>query len=300
MELSPLSRWLVRATGVLFALLGVVLFVQPAWAAAGFPWKITPFVAMTMGGWYLGSAVVAFEAARCWRWTVIFPMLLALWSFGLLEAGLLVLHQGVLHLTAPLGWPYVVTLAVAALTSLVGIVDRLRRVPAEDDVDLLAPPSHRVGAVAFVVFVAFLGLAGLSGFFGAGRNIFPESLTVLTVRAFGAFYLSLAIGALPLIWTRSLNAELAYSRVGLVWIVLITLAALVYLPEFDFVQHPGGLIYFGIYLLVGIAIAIALRSSRPPKEMAAPRRASLRSAMRMFASTTRIMILTGGLCPRRR
>jgi hypothetical protein len=113
------------------------------------------------------------------------------------------------------------------------------------------------------VTVAFVGVAGLSGFFGAGRTIFPEALAVLTARAFGAFYFALALGVVPLLFRPSVTAELNYARPALVWIVLITVAALAFLGEFDFAQRPGGLIYFGIYLIVGIATVLVLVTSRP-------------------------------------
>ena len=43
---------------------GAVLFAAPEWASANFAWKISPFVAMTLGGWCLGNASLAFIVAR--------------------------------------------------------------------------------------------------------------------------------------------------------------------------------------------------------------------------------------------
>ena len=51
-----------------FGALGVVLFVAPAWSAERFPWGVSDFVAMTIGGWCIGSAVLAWQAAHTWRW----------------------------------------------------------------------------------------------------------------------------------------------------------------------------------------------------------------------------------------
>ncbi|HEY4691389.1 MAG TPA: hypothetical protein VIK33_18925 [Anaerolineae bacterium] len=62
--LSPTSRLLTRLMAVLYAVLGVILFFVPEWSAANFAWKVSPFVAMTMGGWCLGNAYFAWESAR--------------------------------------------------------------------------------------------------------------------------------------------------------------------------------------------------------------------------------------------
>ncbi len=263
MELSPLSRWLTTLVGILFALLGAVLFFLPNWAAPSFPWKVTPLVAMTMGGWYLGSAAYALETARRWRWSLTYPFLLFLWPFSLLESGLLLLHRSVLHLATPLGWPYVLTLAIAALVAVVGLVDRARRQPVMSSDTAAVPGGAHVAALAFVFFVSFLGVVGLSGRFGSGATIFPEPLTVLTVRAFGAFYLSLAISTLPLIWEQRIALWRLYARVALAPLVLVTLAALIHLDRFDFARRPGELLYIGAYLIVGIVTVIFLLAVRP-------------------------------------
>jgi len=68
--LSPTSRWLTRALAALYAILGAILFLAPEWSAASFSWNISPFVAMTIGGWCLGNAVFAWEGARVWPWTL--------------------------------------------------------------------------------------------------------------------------------------------------------------------------------------------------------------------------------------
>ncbi|HET7144199.1 MAG TPA: hypothetical protein VFI68_09290, partial [Anaerolineales bacterium] len=62
--ISALSRTLIRILAVLYIVLGAILFAAPAWSAANFSWKISPFVAMTMGGWCLGNAFTAWETAR--------------------------------------------------------------------------------------------------------------------------------------------------------------------------------------------------------------------------------------------
>jgi hypothetical protein len=47
--------------------LGSLLFFFPTATSAGFAWKVSPFVTMTMGGWCLGNAWLAFIAGKRWR-----------------------------------------------------------------------------------------------------------------------------------------------------------------------------------------------------------------------------------------
>ena len=83
-------------------------------------------------------------------------------------------------------------------------------------------------------------------------EIFGSGFTTL---AFGAFFFSLGVGTLPLLVTRDIAPAIAYARTGLVLIVVITLAALVNLHKFDFVAHPGTIIYLGTYVVAGIVAA---------------------------------------------
>jgi hypothetical protein len=259
--LSALARTLTRLVAVLFTLLGAILFLAPGWAAPNFLWKISSFVAMTMGGWYLGSAVLAWESARVWRWSTVYPCSMFLWSFSLLEAGVLILHRSSLRLDAPLGWPYLGVIAAAALVALVGIADRMRTRPASTSGDPSVPMWLRAAVIGFTLFVGFLALMGSLGF-GQGAAIFPEKLTLFTIHAFAAFYLALGIGALPLIWARGITPILAYGRMAYALIVLITLAALVYIKQFDFGSRPGQLLYIGAYLAVGVGTAVLLARYR--------------------------------------
>ena len=85
--------------------------------------------------------------------------------------------------------------------------------------------------------------------------IFPEPLSLFTLRSFGAFYFSLACSAVVLARVQRLAAVTVHVMGGVVLIVLITLAGLVYLPVFDFAEHPFQSAYLGVYLL---ALVLAL------------------------------------------
>ena len=85
-----------------------------------------------------------------------------------------------------------------------------------------------------------------------GRTVFPDVLTVFTVRAFSAFFLALFIGVASLFLSRRPEAWVTLARMGLYLVVPITLAAFLNIGVFDFAARPGGLIYIGLYVIVGI------------------------------------------------
>src|SRR3989337_4102856 len=97
-SLTLLPHGLMYLTTLAFGLMGLVLFVAPAWSAAHFSWKISPMVAMTMGGWYLGSAVMAGLVAYHRRWNLIYASSLYIGMFSVAEATVLLIHPAQLKL----------------------------------------------------------------------------------------------------------------------------------------------------------------------------------------------------------
>jgi hypothetical protein len=226
---------------------------------------------MTIGGWCLGTAWVAAVAARTWRWSAAAPSLIYLWSFSILEAGVLVWFRSNVTIEA-LSWPYFVALGVGILTAMVGVVDLLRLRPSAADADGLAMRGWvRTLVILFEVFVGGLVLvAAFRPATGAHRRVFPEPLTPFTVRAFGAFYLALVIGAGPILWARTLTSFLVYLSAGLGLVVPITLAAFVYLGAFDMPAHPVQAVYLVAYLVVGVIAALILLWARRARKAESP------------------------------
>ena len=260
--LSNASRWLTYLLSVLYAVVGIFLFFFPERLAPVFAWSVTPFMAMTIGGWCLGNAWLAWITARRWQWSLVYTALIYLWLFGLGELLVLFNFRARLVLAHPIAWLYLITLIVNALTTVVGIVDWLRIRPK------LPAPFPAINAwqyaavIAFVLFVGFLGLYGSFAQIGApGTNggIFPEVMSLFTLRSFGMFYLSLALGVVPFLWNRNLNAILHHSIASYGLIIFITLAAFIYIDLFDFAARPGGLAYFAAYLAVGIPLIFVFR-----------------------------------------
>ena len=260
--LSNLSRWLTFLNASLYAVLGAFLFLFPETLAPVFAWKVTPFMTMTIGGWCLGNAWLAWMAVRRWTWRLVYTALIYLWLFGAGELIVLYVFRGRLVLAHPIAWLYLITLIVNAITALVGLVDWIRIRPEREPAGSLMPMPFRIGAILYVFFVGFLGIYGLTAQLGApGTNggIFPEVMSLFTLRAFGVFYLSLALSAVPFLWDRNLNTVLTHAIVSYGLIIFVTLAALVYIRLFDFAGRPGGLIYFAAYLAVGIPFLFVFR-----------------------------------------
>lgn len=266
--LSVTARRLTYVVAALYGVLGLVLFVAPGWAAANFPWEISPFVAMTMGGWYLGAAAYAFEGARVWRWSVGHPVLVFAWSFGMLEAVLLPLHRDVLRPAALLTIPYALVLLVASINAALGVFDWVRLRPAITPEGIPQPRWLRFVWVVFVVYVFALVVLLVDGIAPDGK-FWPGPLMLITSQAFAAFFFSLVLGAIPLVFARGLAPVLTYMRAGFVAAAIILLAAFVFIRLFDFIGRPGGLIYIGSYVAAVVGAVLVWTYGRRRRHEAA-------------------------------
>ncbi|MBK7320792.1 hypothetical protein [Candidatus Villigracilis affinis] len=260
--LTVTSRWLTYFTAILYAVLGAFLFFLPEQLAPVFAWKVTAFMTMTIGAWCLGNAWLAWISARRWEWRLVYSALIYLWLFGIFESGVVIAFRAKLQLVHPIAWLYLAALTVNVLTALLGFFDWLRLRPAREKFGLQFGNAQLPYIVAFIVFVGFLALYGLFAPVGApGTNggIFPEVMSPFTLRSFAVFYLALAIAVGVFLWDRNLDAILHHSLASYGLVVIITLAAFAYLRLFDFAARPGGLLYFGAYLAVGIPLFFVFR-----------------------------------------
>ena len=252
--LTRTSHMLTGLLSVLYAVLGAVLFLLPNQMAAVFAWKVTAFMTMTIGGWCLGNAWLAFFTARRWRWDLVYPALIYLWTFGILEAWIVILFRDKLSLAHPIAWLYLITLVVNVIAAMVGVLDWLRLRPAAPTAERLTL-WMRLLAIFFVLFVGFLGIWGLTAQIGdraTNGEIFPEIMSLFTLRSFGAFYLSLTVGMIPLLLEKNRAPFLNYAFLAQGLIVIITIAAFAFLSLFDFNEHPFGALYFAAYIGAGL------------------------------------------------
>jgi hypothetical protein len=259
--ISPVLRAFLYVLAAGYGVTGAILFVAPTWAAGNFAWRVSPFVAMTIGGWCLGNAWLALIAARRARWPVVLCSIVYLALFGLLEAGVLVTFRERVLLGSPLAWLYLATIGATCLFALAALLDGLRKRPVMAAVGAPTGAVTAGLALGFILFVGFLGLYGLlsvEGMPGLNAGIFPERLTPFSLRAFGAFYLALAVAVIPLLFARGLDNVLTHGFAAYGLIVLITAAALVFIGQFDLAARPTQAIYIGVYLLVGATVGVYL------------------------------------------
>jgi hypothetical protein len=260
--LTRTSRLLTYLCAILYAVLGAFLFILPESLSPVFAWKVTPFMTMTIGAWCLGNAWLAWITARRWEWRLVYSALLYLWLFGIFETIVLILFRDKLNLFHPIAWLYLATLLVNVLTALAGFVDWLRLRPARERFGPQIVKAQSAPVIAFILFVGFLALYGMVarvGSVGTNGGIFPEVMSLFTLRSFAVFYFALTLAVVPFLWDKNLNALLHHSIASYGLVVIITLAAFVYIGLFDFAERPGGLLYFGAYLGVGIPLAFAFR-----------------------------------------
>jgi hypothetical protein len=258
-QLSSGVRVFVFVIAVLYTVLGLAMFLLPKDMAPDFAWKVTPFMTMTLGGWCLGNAWLAWAVGKRWTFSSVYPGLIYLSTFGICELLVLLWFRDKIVLDHAIAWLYLVTLIANGLLVPWLAVEYVMMRPRIDRTGPQIGRARLIGVWAFLVFVGFLGVYGLlaqQGDPGLNRGIFPELLSPFTLRAFGAFYLSIMVGTFPLAFDWRLSAFLSHGFVSYGLILFITAAAFVYIHLFDFIDRPGGAAYFGAYLIVGVVFAI--------------------------------------------
>src|SRR5262245_28857598 len=179
---------------------------------------------MIIGGWCLGTAWLALVIARRAVWPAVLCPVIYLALFGLLETGVLVAFRDRLLLASALAWIYVASLAGTCLFAIAALLEGWRKRPVVVAVGRPTGAATLAFVVFFILFVGFLGLYGLlavSGMRGLNAGIFPEVLTMFTLRAFGAFYLALALCVIPLLWARGQSNLLTHGYAAYGLLVLI-------------------------------------------------------------------------------
>jgi hypothetical protein len=259
--ISPVLRiWLFALAGG-YGVMGAVLFAAPNWASNNFAWRVSPFVAMTIGGWCIGTAWACLIIARRGIWSAMICSILYLACFGVFETAVLVAFRDRLLIANPLAWLYCAILIGTFLFAIAGAFEAMRRRPVLVTVGAALGVTAVSLTVLFIALVGFLGIYGLTaveGMRGLNASIFPEQISPLSLRAFGAFYFALAIAVIPLLWTRGIGNLVSHGFAMYALLVFITVAAVVFIDRFDFVGRPTQTIYIGIYLVVALAVGAYL------------------------------------------
>ncbi|HEX8026439.1 MAG TPA: hypothetical protein VF484_09545 [Candidatus Limnocylindrales bacterium] len=267
--LSRGARLVHRVTAVAYLGFGGLLFLAPAWAAERFPWTVSPFVAMTIGGWCIGVTCFSWIGGRRGPIGAVLPVLAFVWLFGLSEIAVVLLDKPIFRVEAPLAAPYVLSLALTLASGGFGLLELAHRAAGGVDIhgDAGAGLDRRIRWLLLALGAALGALAVATAFSGdvstaTSGKVFPEAITRFTVRAFAALNLSMAIGALVAGAQESRTAG-AWLALAAAFLLVPTLAAAVAnLGAFDFANRPLGWLYLGGYavLLAGsLAFAWAHR-----------------------------------------
>jgi hypothetical protein len=236
--------------GALYILTGLPLFLAPGWASERFAWNVSPFVAMTAGAWCLGTAAFTLYGVRQRRWSAIRPCAVYPFAFGISQLALALYERERLRTAEALTWPYLAALVLSIVGGGLALVEGRRQLKPSRGAGLSVTPFIRLLMVGFVLLVFLLAtVAFVAPPRARNGAVFPQPLSLFSLRAFGVFYLSLGIGMLVLMADRAADGFLAYMRPGLVLVVLILVATAVYRDSFDLSAHPYQVVYPIAYLV---------------------------------------------------
>ena len=230
---------LMRATkivlwgaGALAVVAGPILFLFPDDTGSYFAWKIgNPLTPNFMGANYLAGAGAVW-AAVINRWSVTRVIMPAIIVFGITQLIATLLHTDILKWSHPTAWAWLVVYIVSPIGAVWVTVLEERRYRAEPAEGPLVPAAATALLQAFAVASAVIGFA----LFIAPTtvaDIWPWSLTPLTGRVIGGWYLS---GA-TLQWMLSKTRHVETARVGILGTIGVTtlqlLGALLNHDHFD-------------------------------------------------------------------
>jgi hypothetical protein len=264
-SLSPLSRSLTYLGSLLYLSVGLTMFLAPSWVAPDFGWKVSPFVAMTIGAWLVGNGAMAFESARDWRWSVVHPALTYLWTFAIADVAVVAAFWEKFSISSVASTGYALAILVGLITAVVGIFEAITRRPVVTSVGAPIATWVRTGMIFFLIVVGILTVGGLlapQGGLSTEGTLFPEKITLFTVRVFAVFFGALLIAGIPLMRSQGVAPLYFILRPGLVLIAALLIAALVNLGAFDFAARPLGLAYFAAYLGTLIFALVVLQHYR--------------------------------------
>ncbi len=251
-----------------YVVTGIPLFVAPSWASENFAWKVSPFVAMTAGGWCLGTAVFAGWAVIERRWKPIRPCIFYVLAFGASQLAVALYESDLLRTDVALSWPYLAALGLSVAGGALAVVDGWPHLgPDRRPGGIRAPAIMRTADIVFVAFVWFLAAVAFWAPVRATNGaIFPEPLSLFSLRAFGVFYLSLGIGFVVLAADRRVDAIVVGMWCGLTLIAPILAATVVYADSFDLDAHPGQLAYPTAYIAAAIGAILILTWARRQRD----------------------------------
>jgi hypothetical protein len=254
--LGPKVRLLLAAAAGAYVVTGLPLFMAPDWASENFAWRVSPFVAMTAGAWCLGTAAFALFALAGRRWRAIRACVVYTFAFAATQMAVALYERERLLTGEILTWPYLLALGLSIVGGGAALLQGRRHLGPDRGPGLAVTPFLRFLMVGFVALLFFLAaVAFMAPSRATNGAVFPEPLSLFSLRAFGVFYLSLGVAMLVLVADGAATAFLLYMRAGLVLVAPILLATAIHAGSFDLADHPFQVVYPLAYVvaLVGAA-----------------------------------------------
>ena len=192
-------HWILYAASALVALAGFQLFILSEQTATTFAWTVKSFLtAASLGAAYWSAVPVEFLAARQRTWAKARVSVLAVWLFTTLTLVLTIIHAALFHFSSADAVPRTAAYLWLAIYAGVPVAMLLAafvqlRTPGGDPP--IEHPLPRWLRLAFLVEGTGAAVVGLALFIvpDATRPLWPWSLTTLTARAIGAWFLAIAV-----------------------------------------------------------------------------------------------------------
>ena len=260
-SLSLFAKAVLLGAGGLAVVAGPILWLFPAQTASYFAWTIKhPLTPIFMGANYFGG-IGAVWAILINRWSVARVLVPGIYVFAVTQLLATLLHIPIFNWAHPVAWAWLfVYLTSPGAAALVYVLGQRHyqpppaqpRLPLIFNLGLLA-----LAAVSLVVGVALILWPALVASANPASVVawWPWSLTALTARVVGGWYLAAATLQLTLATQRTIDA----ARIGLFGLMVVTffqmLGALRFVGAFD-----GPTLAAGLYLLnvVGVFAFSAL------------------------------------------
>jgi hypothetical protein len=250
--LTP-TKLVLYGAGALAVIAGPVLFFFPSDTGSYFAWKIgNPLTPNFMGANYLAGAGAVW-AALINRWSVARVIMPAIITFGVTQLVATLLHLDILDWSHPVAFAWLIVYIVSPIGAIWVYVLEERRWRREGEEGRPIPSPARMILLGFAVASGVTGLALFIAPTHVG-DIWPWSLTPLTGRVIGGWYLS---GA-ALQWMLSRTRDVETARVGLLATIGVTalqlLGALLNNDHFDGPSWAVAL-YVGYSAVLGLVAA---------------------------------------------
>ena len=231
-RLLTATRIVLWGAGALAVVAGPVLFLFPGDTGSYFAWKIgNPLTPNFMGANYLAGAGAVW-AAIINRWSVTRVIMPAIIVFGVTQLIATLLHLHILKWSHPTAWAWLIVYIVSPIGAVWVTVLEERRYRPEPAGGPLVPALATKALRTFALASAVIGLALFIAPTTVG-DIWPWSLTPLTGRVIGGWYLSGAV----LQWMLSRTRHVEIARVGILGTIGVTtlqlLGALLNHSHFD-------------------------------------------------------------------